>query len=68
MVAPDLDAGHEKVMVFLLHDIPRLQGLGETRPSGPGIIFVLGAEQGFPGNDVDVNPLPGKPSFIILYD
>ena len=24
----------------------------------PGIIFVLGAEQGFPGNDVNVNPFP----------
>jgi len=56
MFAPDLDAGHEKAMVFPLHDIPRLKGLGEARPSGPGIIFVLGAEQRLPGNDVDINP------------
>ncbi len=58
MFAPDLGARHEKVMVFLLHDISRLKRLGEARPSGPGFIFVLGAEQGFPGNDVDVNSFP----------
>ena len=55
MFAPDLDARHEKMMVFLLHDIARLKRLSEARPSGAGFIFVLGAEQGLPGNDIDVN-------------
>jgi hypothetical protein len=55
--APDLNAPHEEVTVFSLHNISRFKRSGETGPSGPGIIFVRGAEQRFPGDDIHINSL-----------
>src|SRR5208337_1487479 len=44
MLAPDLCPCREKAPVLLLHDITRLQRLGEARPARARIILVLGAE------------------------
>ena len=63
---PDLRPGHKEPSVLPLHDISRFERFGKARPSGPGIIFFLGAEQGLPGHDIHVNPLPlVVPVFIL---
>ena len=53
--APDLGPDREPAPVLFLHDIAGLEGLGETRPSRAGIVFVEGTEQGLAGDDIDVD-------------
>src|SRR5512143_667703 len=53
--APYLGPYREPAPVLFLHDIARLEGFGEARPSRAGIVFVQGTEQGLAGDDIDID-------------
>ena len=57
---------YEEAVVFLFRNIAWFQRLGETGPAGPGIVLVTGTEQGLPGGDIDVNPLPLVVPVLVL--
>ena len=56
MLAPDLCPCSEQGLVLLLHDIARFQRPGEAWPASAGVILILGAEQGFSGDDINIDP------------
>jgi len=59
--AADFGALDKQKPVRFFNDLIRFHRAGETRPAGPGRKFIRGAEQGFPGNDIDINAF-----FIII--
>lgn len=55
--ASHLDALHEETPVFFLHNTLGLKGLRKAWPSGAGVKFVMGAEERFPGDNIDIKTL-----------
>ena len=66
MFAPDLGPDRKELAVLTGHYIFRDQRFAETRPAGTRFILILGAEQRFAGDNINIDTLPViVPVFIL---